>query len=130
MSQWTHECPYPHVMKEINPLTPSEWFKQHGRGIDASVSEVAQSMRLQTNETALGFGVDMSQWTMDEEMRTDYTEAKEDVFEDEEGKAFSLKTAVRVLSFAVVPLAVVGGVVRSNARACMKVTFGSKKVTA
>merc|ERR1719313_2437185 len=43
-AQWLHyafpnECPYPHMTGKINPLTPSEWFKQYGRGTEASPAE-------------------------------------------------------------------------------------------
>merc|ERR1719161_1263358 len=106
-AQWLHyafphECPYPHVTGKINPLTPSEWFKMKGRGTDASVAEVAQTMRIAGNETSFGSGVNMSQWTLDEEMRTDYSApAVKDSVDSEEGQAmsFTMLQALKVLSF-------------------------------
>merc|ERR1719191_1560197 len=43
-AQWLHyafphECPYPFAHGKINPLSPSDWSRQHGHGIYATESE-------------------------------------------------------------------------------------------
>merc|ERR1719281_1900716 len=72
-AQWMHyvfphECPYPHMMGRIKPLTPTEWQEQKGRASDATLAEIQEAMSLNTDPSASG--AFMSQWTFDEEMLT------------------------------------------------------------
>merc|ERR1719387_3179833 len=43
-AQWMHyafphECPYPHMMGKITPLTPSEWQQQKGQSCQATEAQ-------------------------------------------------------------------------------------------
>lgn len=74
-AQWMHyafpyECPYPHISQSFNPLTPEEWFLEHGRHTQATHEELIHLNQFQSVEhEALDDDMYMSQWTLQEEMR-------------------------------------------------------------
>lgn len=78
-AQWLHyvfpqDCPYPHMSETFKPLTPSEWFDEHGKHSDASQSVVDKYVQDEMDAALrkdVGQDHDcgtMSLWTLEDEM--------------------------------------------------------------